>query len=229
MVLYDVRRSEPARRVVLSARANALAWNPRDGPTSLVVAREDAKAATFDVRNFQVPSRLYEDHVAPVVDVAFAPTGLEFATASSDKTLRVFKIRGDGVGRSRDVYHTHRMQALTAVRYTPDAAFLLSASDDANVRLWKAHASKKIGPLHPSERQALHYREALLKKHKHMPGVRRILKSRHLPKLVKKLKVKSALQKDKQRRKLDNTIAHSRPGSAKTTPAREKAVITELE
>mmetsp|Transcript_17991 Transcript_17991/g.55064 ORF Transcript_17991/g.55064 Transcript_17991/m.55064 type:complete len:443 (+) Transcript_17991:1171-2499(+) len=229
LVLYDVRRREPVRRLVLTSKANALAWNPRD-PMSLLVGREDAKAAIFDARRLDVPRCLYEDHVAPLTDVSFAPTGLEFATASSDKTLRVFKVRGDGVGRSRDVYHTHRMQALTAVRYSPDAAFLLSASDDANVRLWKAHASTRLGgPLHPSEREALDYRRALLKKHKHVDEVRRILKSRHLPKLVKKLKLKAALQKDKARRKLSNTIQHTTPGSTPTTAARETAVLTELE
>ena len=228
LILYDVRQKEPIRKVVLSAKANALAWNPRD-PLSLVVGREDAKAALFDVRFLKVPKCLYEDHVSPITDITFAPTGLEFATASADKTLRVFKVRGDGVGRSRDVYHTHRMQALTAVRYSPDATYILSASDDANVRLWKAQASKKIGPLHPRERDAINYRTALLQKHKHMPDVKRIVRSRHLPKLVKKLKAKSNLQKDKEKRKLSQTVKHSRPGSATTTPAREKSVIRELE
>ena len=37
--------------------------------------------------------------------------------------------------------------SLTSTIYTSDARFILSGSDDGNVRLWKAHASSKLGVL----------------------------------------------------------------------------------
>ena len=56
--------------------------------------------------------------------------------------MRIFNARE---GHSRDVYHTKRMQKIFCVKYTMDAGFVVSGSDDGNVRLWKNNASEKIG------------------------------------------------------------------------------------
>lgn len=45
--------------------------------------------------------------------------------------------------------------------YTGDARFVLSGSDDGNVRIWKAHASDKLGVITARERAAIEYRETL--------------------------------------------------------------------
>ena len=45
--------------------------------------------------------------------------------------------------------------------YTGDARFVLSGSDDGNVRVWKAHASDKLGIITARERAAIEYRESL--------------------------------------------------------------------
>jgi WD40 repeat protein len=47
------------------------------------------------------------DHSMAVMDLSFSPSGREFATASYDRTVRVFEARG---GKSREVYHGRRMQ-----------------------------------------------------------------------------------------------------------------------
>ena len=41
------------------------------------------------------------------MDLSYAPTGKEFVTGSYDRTVRIFGARG---GKSREVYHTKRMQ-----------------------------------------------------------------------------------------------------------------------
>ncbi len=45
--------------------------------------------------------------------------------------------------------------------YTGDSRFVLSGSDDGNVRVWKAHASDKLGIITARERAAIEYRESL--------------------------------------------------------------------
>jgi WD repeat and SOF domain-containing protein 1 len=50
---------------------------------------------------------VHKDHIQAVLDVDFAPTGREFVTSSFDKTIRIFPFND---GRSREVYHTKRMQ-----------------------------------------------------------------------------------------------------------------------
>ena len=49
--------------------------------------------------------------------------------------MRIFAYNG---GHSREVYHTKRMQRVFAVRYSGDASYVFSGSDDMNVRIWKA-------------------------------------------------------------------------------------------
>ena len=47
-------------------------------------------------------------------------------TGSFDKTIRIF---GYEEGRSRDVYHSKRMQIVNAVTYTMDGHYILSGSE----------------------------------------------------------------------------------------------------
>lgn len=48
-------------------------------------------------------------------------------------------------GHSRDIYHTKRMQRLTSVAWSLDNKYIISASDEMNIRVWKARASEKLG------------------------------------------------------------------------------------
>ena len=54
-------------------------------------------------------------HVFPmlqaVMDVDYSPTGREFVAGSYDRSVRIFAYNG---GRSREVYHTKRMQRCVA-------------------------------------------------------------------------------------------------------------------
>ena len=179
------------------------------------------------MRNLKQPKMIHEGHVGAVNDVSFAPSGLEFASASADRTTRIFASRGAGCGRARETYHALRMQALAAVRFTADASFVLTASEDFNLRVWKARASKKLGPVSSRERAALDYRAALLDRHAHMPTVKRIVKSRNLPKMVKKMRDRRDEEKDRARAKLQKTMDHSKPGAVAPKAARAKVVLKE--
>lgn len=50
--------------------------------------------------------------------------------------------------------------------FTADARFVLSGSDDGNVRIWKARAHEKLGIIDSRERAAIEYRERLKEKWK---------------------------------------------------------------
>lgn len=82
------------------------------------------------------------DHSSAVIDVDYAPTGREFVSGSYDKTVRIFESLK---GHSRDVYHTKRMQRLTCVKWSLDNKYILTGSDEMNIRMWKARASEKLG------------------------------------------------------------------------------------
>lgn len=82
--------------------------------------------------------------MAAVTWIDYAPTGKEFVTGSYDKSIRIFET---DKGHSRDIYHTKRMQRLTCVQWTLDNKYILSGSDEMNIRIWKAKASEKLGPV----------------------------------------------------------------------------------
>lgn len=83
------------------------------------VLRHALNAAPYPRHNVMVQAlMIHKDHVSAVMDVSFSPTGQEFASGSYDRTVRVFPHRA---GRSREVYHTKRMQRVFCVNFSADA------------------------------------------------------------------------------------------------------------
>ena len=58
--------------------------------------------------------------------------------------------------------------------FTADARFVLSGSDDGNIRMWKAKASEKLGIITTRERAAIEYRDSLKQRWKFDPEVNKI-------------------------------------------------------
>ncbi|RKP12037.1 WD repeats and SOF1 domain containing-like protein [Piptocephalis cylindrospora] len=172
VILYDLRMSTPLAKLVTRMSTNALAWNPMEA-FMFTTANEDHNCYTFDMRNMKSAVNVLKDHVSAVLDVDYSPTGQEIVTGSYDRSLRIFR---NGEGHSRDIYHTKRMQRLFCVKYSMDSKFILSGSDDGNIRLWKSKASEKLGPINYRERAHLQYSEKLKERYEHMPEVRRVVK-----------------------------------------------------
>lgn len=68
------------------------------------------------------------------MDVDFSPTGREFVAASYDRSVRIYPFNS---GHSREVYTAKRMQRVFAVRFTGDGSYVVTGSDDFNMRIWK--------------------------------------------------------------------------------------------
>lgn len=60
--------------------------------------------------------------------------------------------------------------------YTSDARFILSGSDDGNVRLWKANSHDRLGVMDTRERNAIEYRDALKQRWKFDTEVGKVLR-----------------------------------------------------
>lgn len=217
--LYDLRTQTPIQKTVLRMRTNAICWNPMEA-FNFVTANEDHNLYTFDMRKMDKALCVHKDHVSAVMDVDYSPTGREFVTGSYDRTVRIF---GHTSGHSREVYHTKRMQRIFNVKFTQDSKFVLSASDDMNVRIWKAKASAALKTLVPRERKKLEYQEKLKKRYGHMTEVKRISRHRHLPKSIMKAGQKKEIMKKSDQRKEANRRAHGQ--GAPLVPERKKSVL----
>ena len=117
------------------------------------------------------------------------------------------------------------MQRVFCVGYTLDHKYILSGSDDTNLRLWKARSSEKIGQLSAREETSLQYRNALVSKYVHLPEVKRISKSRRVPKFIKKETQMAMVQKEKRRRKEGNVVRHSKRGTKKFTDEKASSIV----
>ncbi|KAG9082434.1 rRNA-processing protein sof1, partial [Ceratobasidium sp. UAMH 11750] len=177
MTLYDIRTGKAERRLVMQMRANALSWSPTF-PTTLLLASEDHNLYTFDVRSLASPTQIYKGHVAAVMSCGWSPTGHEFVSGGWDRSVRIWK---EGQGSGSVAYTGKRMQRLFATAFTQDARFVVSGSDDGNVRLWKARAAEKLGVVDGRERASKEYRDRLRERWKADKEVGRIERQQRLP------------------------------------------------
>ncbi|KAH6570667.1 hypothetical protein BASA62_004245 [Batrachochytrium salamandrivorans] len=222
IILYDIRTSSPISKVIMALRTNAIAWNPMEA-FNFTTANEDHNCYTFDMRNLANTLSVAKDHVSAVLDIDYSPTGEEFVTGGYDKTIRIFGARD---GRSREIYHTKRMQRTFCVKYSMDSKFVLSGSDDGNIRLWKTKASDKLGTLTVRERNALEYSKAVKERYKHMPEIRRIDKHRKVPKAIKGAAHKKQIMQDSLKNKEKNRRKHSKTDTLAFKSERKKHILS---
>jgi DDB1- and CUL4-associated factor 13 len=221
LVLYDLRTATPLHRSILTLASNAISWNPMEA-FNLAVANEDHNIYLFDTRNLSRALNILKDHVSAVMDVEFSPAGEELVSASYDRSIRLWNRQ---TGHSRDVYHTKRMQRVFSACWTPDNSYVLSGSDDGNIRIWRANASSRANIKSAAERQKLEYNDALKERYKHMPEIRRIARHRHVPKQMKKAGEIKKEELSAIKRREENERKHSRKGQKKRRADREKMVL----
>ena len=122
------------------------------------------------------------------------------------------------------------MQRIFAVSYTLDAEYVVSGSDDGDVRVWKAHRSRPLKPLLRKEKERVLAAEKLVERHSGIPEIRRIAKKRHVPKHVQFMtKTKKEIEKS-QKRKRKNVKRHTKKENRTPDVAdRQKNIVRELE
>ncbi|KAL8867140.1 MAG: hypothetical protein Q9174_005853 [Haloplaca sp. 1 TL-2023] len=221
ITLYDLRTSSPITRSTLRFASNKIAWNPMEA-FNFAAASEDHNIYLFDMRKLNRALNVLKDHVAAVMDVDFSPTGQDLVSASYDRSIRLWDRSG---GHSKDIYHTKRMQRVFSTLYTPDSNYVLSGSDDGNIRLWRSRASSRSGIKSFRQRQKLEYDAALVERYKHMPEIRRIKRHRHVPKQVKKAGEIKGEELAAIKRRRENERKHSKKGEVARKSEREKMVL----
>lgn len=225
ITLYDVRRPLPLRRVVLEMRTNQIAWNPMEA-FIMATANEDSNLYSFDMRNLKKALQVHMDHTSAVTSVDYSPTGAEFVSGSYDKSIRLFSAEH---GHSHEIYHTKRMQRVSSVLFTSDAKYILSGSNEMDIRIWKSKRSEKLGIKSYREEANFKYQEKLKEKFAHFPQVKRIARNRHIPKHILHGQKEKREMLQSKKRKETNRRNNSRPGTVPFTDEKAKHIVREDE
>lgn len=109
--------------------------------------------------------------------------------------------------------------------FTPDNNYVLSGSDDGNIRIWRTNASSRSGIKSARQRQKLEYDQALIQRYSHMPEIRRIKRHRHLPKAVYKAAQIKREELAAIKRREENVRKHSKKGTMPRRSEREKMIL----
>lgn len=224
--MYDLRQNSPLRKISLAMNSNCVVWNPHN-PLQFAVANEDNNTYLFDSRKLSHATKILRGHIAAVMSAAYSPTGRQLVTGSYDKTIKIYDIHGNSSSNAVDTYHTKRMQKIFSVTWSLDNKYILSASDEFNIRCWKAKAWDRLEYLSASQKQNRDYAEALKKKYKNYPEIRRIKNHRHYSKHIFVQTKQRKEQLNKLRRKERNRKLHI-PGH-ETEPARQSVVVKEYQ
>ena len=174
------------------------------------------------MRNLDKIRMIHKDHILAVLDIDYSPTGKEFVTGSFDKTIRIFNT---SEGYSRECYHDKRMQKVYSVMYSMDDKYVLSGSDDTNIRVWKAVANDAIKILNKREEDYRNYNKKLIEKYQYMPEIKRIKNQKHLPKYVINKKKELRIRKEAKKRKFRNKEINSKPGTLEYNAERVEKIV----
>src|SRR5439155_22367851 len=98
----------------------------------LATAGEDGRIVIWKAGE-QKPEIVLEGHRAPVVALALSPDGTTLASASWDRTARLWPL-ADGAGRTPRVLEGHA-QNVNGVAVAPGGA-VVTASYDGTLRIW---------------------------------------------------------------------------------------------
>ncbi len=101
-----------------------------------VTAGADARIALWAPGNL-VPDMILTGHTGPIVGLATSPHGLTLASASWDRTVRLWPLAGG----APSVLVGHQ-QNVNGVAFTPDSKSLISVGYDATLRIWPLHRNE---------------------------------------------------------------------------------------
>lgn len=133
-LLTTLRHSKWVFGVSFSPDGQTLASGGADGTVKLWSLAGVGDKRPTDASNIKPESRLlrtFEGHADRVTQVSFSPEGKTLASASFDKTVRLWRL--DDVPLKTLDGHQNRVQGVT---FSPDGQRLASASTDKTIKLW---------------------------------------------------------------------------------------------
>lgn len=116
------------------------------------------------------------------------------------------------------------MQKVFAVSWSVDNRYILSGSEDTNLRVWKAESHVKVGNVSERELNSMDYRNKLIDRFKYTKEIKKVQKS-HLPKYILTDKRKKHAMRESKYRKLENMKVNNEAVFEEPEPERFRKVV----
>jgi WD40 repeat protein len=133
---YAANQGLDALTTALEANQKLKAIHIADGTSIAQAKNQVAKALRQAIYNASEVNRM-SGHQSAVLAVAISPNDQRIASASEDRTIRLWQRNGEFI---KTLYgHSDRVGAVT---FSPDSRLLASASDDRTIILWNQDGEK---------------------------------------------------------------------------------------
>jgi WD40 repeat protein/tetratricopeptide (TPR) repeat protein len=141
--LWNAKTSEPLQKLSYEEAVLSVAFAPDGRKLATgcgMPSTTQGEARLYDASTGKLVHTHTLKHNGPVRVVVFSPDGLTLATASDDRTARLWDV---GSSQQRwEVAHTAPVRSLA---FSANGNLLLTGSDDQTARLWSATTGKQVG------------------------------------------------------------------------------------
>ncbi|KAI5185504.1 DDB1- and CUL4-associated factor 13 [Nematocida homosporus] len=186
---YDTRTGNQEFLIRTSSAINAFAINPHK-PTELATGLNSGEVHLYDIlftkqsqAHYTPPNKILRGHPKAIMDLTYFPNGQKLATASLDRTIRIF---GNNLTHTQEhIYHNRRMQGINALFCTNDSHYLLSGSTDTNLRIWQANPNRPQKLLNKTEEDSRALGSLLKRKYSQVNQLSTLTRHIILPRVLK--------------------------------------------